>query len=77
MSRGVGSSAMIQKDRSLLNGLMPSIVNGRLSPMQTLIPISHVGRNKMTQHILNDPIDSLSLAISLGTPCSRQAPLNA
>ena len=38
------------KRKSLLNSLMPSIVDGKLSQMQTLIPISHVGRNKMTQH---------------------------
>ena len=55
---------------------MPGSVHSKLNHTQVLIPVSHVGRHKVTQDILDNLVGSFSLSISLRVTSSGKFPLD-
>ena len=70
-------SAMIKKEWSILHRLMPSIIDGKFSCRQKHVPIGLDRVDIMPEHVIKDPIDSLSLTIRLRMESSGRTVLNA
>ena len=67
---------MVKVEVLVLHRPLPGIVDSKLR-MHKKIPISHGGRHKVSEHILNSAIHALCLTISLRVKCCWHVPWDA
>ena len=69
LKRCSGVTAMVEVEGSVLHRLLSGIVDSKLRMHKKSIPISHGGRHKVSEHVLNSAIHAICLTISLRVKC--------